>query len=332
MRWKERLHIALPELVRPDKRALMLGLPLGTVGWVALSSAAGHVIDPHLMSEPALILLGFPAAKLLVWSSDLLSRNRLNALLVSRHAKAYRRGVEQVRKQRRLCHVPGRGFFPDLLRRRNSPLLPEDLRLLDRIELHVCQIEHQFGVLDPFLQRHLLHVLPQVVEQGTKAMEVGQKLVVLQEFLAKENPIELELEHQQFLSQARGAALGPVDTLHAQACRFKAQQIENLQKARQNAALYRAQLQAIEAGLGNVRGRMASISTLEEGQVGYEMEALDAELTAIQDGLEMASRVAGGEYPYARTGHGEPRTTVTVEDSPSPGEPPRPHVRQTQSG
>lgn len=321
MRWNERLQIALPELTRPDKRTLLTGLPVGTV----VAMAANHA--EVALSTPVLLLLGFPCAKLLFWTSDLLHKERLRSISIQRHTKAYRRGLEQIKRLRKSGGRPGsKGFIPDMLRKKDSPLKKEDIRLLERIEMHVCQIENQFLVLDAFLQQHLLHVLPQVIAQGTEAMEVGQKLAVLLEFLSKEDLERLEREEQILRDVAKLDAVGPLDTLHSQTCRFKAQQIENIRKAGQTAALYRAQLHAIEAGLGNVRGRMASMSALEHAQIGYEMEALDAELTAIHEGMEMAARVTGGEFIYA--GSAIPQTP-RAETGSYASAPPRPEAQQT---
>lgn len=305
MRWNERLQVALPELVRPDKRTLLAGLPLGT----AATLTAFFAMD--LSFAPAAFLLGYPCAKLIFWTSDLFRKERLYTITVERQIKAYRRSAEKIKQLRKTCgHPASRHFFPDLLKRKDSPLKKEDFRLLERIEMHIGQIERQFLVLDIFLQRHLLHVLPQVITQGETAMEVGQKLALLIEFLSKEDEERLEREERILQEVSRLDSVGPLDTLHSQTCRFKAQQLENIRKARQNVALYRAQLHAIEAGLGNVRGRMASMSALEPSQIGYEMEALDAELTAIHDGMEMAARVTGGEFYTAPTAQTRPTESV----------------------
>jgi len=175
----------------------------------------------------------------------------------------------------------------------------EDRRALDRIEELTGEIERQFVIAELFVQRQLQRPLLQVIEQAITAMQIGQKLSVLLEFLENEDLTRLAAEEQQLRDLARETPAGPLGALHSQTCRFKAQQIANVLNAQRNAALYRAQIYALEAGLSNVRGRMAAMVSIEPLEVGIELEALDAELCALNEGMRMAARAVAGDYFHA---------------------------------
>jgi hypothetical protein len=237
--------------------------------------------------------LCFPASKLIFWTVDVLNGKRLVEMEVQRGLKAYRQGLIRIKKLRR-------EFCPQgILRRFRTFHNEEDRRIFQRIEEIVEEIDRQFTVADLYLQRNMLHILPQIIQQATSAMENGQKLGLLLEFVAKEDVGRLESEELVLREQARQTPSGPLETLRSQASRFKTQQIANVRNAEKDIAIYRAQLCALEAGLGNVRGRIASMVSLERSDVGMELEALDAEITSMDEGMRMANRATTGEYLHA---------------------------------
>ena len=303
MRWNERLQIALPELTRLNGRTVLASIPMGIAAQIATNPLGEHW---------AYTLLGLPLARLALWVPDVLSKKRLYELEIGRQRKAYQQGRKQVRELRKSCNQKKNKGLHKLglqIPSNASGLTKEDRQTLDRIEATVDEIERQFEIADLFLQRHLLRVLSQVIEQAVCAMETGQKLAVLLEFLAREDLSRLEAEEHVLREQARLSPTGPMGTLHSQTCRFKAQQIANVRNAQQNVVLYRTQLYALEAGLGNVRGRIASLITIDRSDVGLELEALDTELSALDEGMRLAANAVSGDAyhagrPYA--GHETP--------------------------
>src|SRR5262249_52070705 len=144
MRWKERLRIASPEVVRLDGRTLLAGGLLGGLA-EAFGSGAGYLGFPGVK-----FLLGFVLARLVLVLADLLRRDRLYPIEIRRHRKAYRRGQERVRRLRKQCWPTGWARF-----QKKPPLSKEDQKTLHRIEDLVGEIDRQFDVADPFIQRQL---------------------------------------------------------------------------------------------------------------------------------------------------------------------------------
>ena len=152
-------------------------------------------------------------------------------------------------------------------------------------------------------------------------MDVGRKLATLLDFLRREDGVRLEFEERVLRERAEEAPSGPLGTLQSQTHRFKAQQIANLRNAERGADLYRAQLSALEAGLGNVRGRLAAIASIDSVEIGTELEALDAELHALDEGVRLAAQAISGDY-YHAGGH----YTSSASSTPPP-----PHRSSTVS-
>jgi hypothetical protein len=302
MRWNERFQIALPELLRLDGRTIGGGFLL-----TPLIQAGAHY--PTLEGYLLCALSGLVASKALFWGSDLLNTRRLAELEVGRGQKTYRQSLSRIKKLRKeACPALG------ILKRNKSFLNEEDRRILQRIEEIVEEIERQFSVADLYLQRNLLPALPQIVQQAICAMENARKLSLLLEFVEKEDLRRLESEESRFREQAQQTPSGALGTLHSQAHRFKAQQIANVLNAQKDIAIYRAQLYALEAGLANVRGRIASMSSIERADVGLELEALNAEISTMDEGLRMAARATAGEYYHAG---GRIRTDASASSSAS---------------
>ncbi len=316
---KERFQLGLPNLFRPDLRAW--GLGTGALSYWYMSDIR-LVLHPSPAS--ALPFVCYPAARLLFWTADLLNADSLHRSNAKKRLKQFRKGRVQVKLLRRNCHLRQGG---SLWFQKENFLPPADCETLERVEAHLIQIEHQFNVLEPFLQRHLVHILPQVTEQAVAAMEIGQRLAVILEYLSHENLERLEAEERQLRADAERMGVGPVATLHAQTCRFKAQQIANVRNARQFAELYQAQIRALEAGLGNIRGRMASMTSIERADVGLALESLDTELAVMDEGLRLAANAFSPGAAFQASPAGAPQAPFTPTVDPSP----EPAARRTRS-
>ena len=300
MRWRDRLRVNAPVLVRSDARSL-IGIPLSASLIMMLERSGVHSLGAGV----SMTLLTLVGARLAFWSFDLFSPERLYSIEVKRRLKRFRRDRERLRVRKRGCYLQSNrmsgfaAFLPTSLLRSGSPLSGEDQRLLERIDRTLLEIEQQFGVIDPFVQRQTARILGPLAERAGVGMDVGRKLATLTDFLRREDGVRLEFEERLLRERAEESPSGPLGTLQSQTHRFKAQQIANLRNAQQNVELYRAQLSALEAGLGNVRGRLAALASIDSVEIGIELEALDAELFALDEGVRLAAQAVSGDYFHA---------------------------------
>lgn len=259
MRLSQRLRIVAPRAVRPDVWTLIAA---------AVSTAAvGHIGD----LTP---LLAIPAVKLLVLIRELADLERLRNLEAGAHRKRFFRRLREFRRARRRIRLP-----------------KDDTAVLERIEVLLESIYRQYEVADPTVQASLRQICDTALDRALGAVTPALKLSALVDYLARENPMLVENEAQRARVRMEMTRDGdPLRELYAYLHRSKQQQADCYQTAIRNAAVYRAQISAIEAGLANVRGRMAGLAALDFGDLSTELELMDAELSVLAQGIE---RTAG---------------------------------------
>lgn len=219
-------------------------------------------------------LLAVPAAKLLVLIRELADSERLRRIETRNHRRAFFRRLREFRRSRRRIRLP-----------------KDDAVVLERIELLLQSIYRQYEVADPAVQASLRRICDTALDRAIGAITPALKLSALVDYLARESPMVIESEAQRARVRMEMTRDGdPLKDLYAYLHRCKEQQADCYQAALRNAAIYRAQISAIEAGLANVRGRMAGLAALDFGDLSTELELMDAELSVLAQGIE---RTAG---------------------------------------
>jgi len=219
-------------------------------------------------------LLAIPAVKLLVLLRELVDPERLRNIDERAHRKRFFRRLREFRRARRHIRLP-----------------KDDATILERIELLLESIYRQYEVTDPTVRPSLRQICDTALERALGAVTPAAKLSALVDYLTRENPMVIESEAQRARVRMEMTRDGdPLRDLYAYLHRSKEQQADCYQTALRNAAIYRAQISAVEAGLANVRGRMAGLAALDFGDLSTELELMDAELSVLAEGIQ---RTAG---------------------------------------
>jgi len=260
VRLRDKLRIAAPQAFVPDALTLLTAVAAGV--------SAGS-------TENLAYLLAIPAAKAAVLAGLLLDTQRLARIDAARHRKRYWRRLKQFRKARRRISLPR-----------------EDANLLERVDATLEAMYRLYEVADSMVAPALRSFCDRSLEQATQSLTMAERLSTLMDYLANESLVRLDREGRAAKAMLESTRQDEaLRRLYAYTSRSKEQQVSSYQTAARNATLYRAQLAALEAGLANLRGRMASLAVLASDDLPAELELMEAEMGVLEEGIRCTAQV-----------------------------------------
>lgn len=141
----------------------------------------------------------------------------------------------------------------------------------------------------------------QAAELLAHCLQLAQKRVNLQHFLAETRATDLEREAQRLQRQAEGSPDPVARGLYQQAVEQKRAEIDNLKAIEQAIARIDGQLEAVDATFDNLVGKIMRLrsaespeDTLEQQQVRAELEHLSHGVAALEATLNETVTVGGG--------------------------------------